>query len=333
LKCNCRCLHCAAAAGKARNDELTTAEALNVCDQIGAMSIPSVCLMGGEALLRKDWERISLRLRERGVPALGLVTNGIALNEIIWRKLEILGFVQLVVSLDAINEQTHDRRRRRKGACAAAKTAICEMMKRPLEHRTVVTSVDRTTFDQLPAIRDWLVEFAPGITWMVNYSSPVEGSRMSRENAFRQQDFLALARFLAHNRKSLRGTINVTGTHGMGYFSTHFPDLHDHHWSGCQAGLTTSGILSNGDVNGCLIMGHRLVEGNLRTRTLKDIWNDPKAFAYNRRFTAKQLTGACRNCAHGSQCKGGCRQIALSYTGRFFEAPFCLHRLEGSKPA
>ena len=36
------------------------------------------------------------------------------------------------------------------------------------------------------------------------------------------------------------------------------------------------------------------IEGNLRQRSLQEIWNDPDAFAYNRKFRPELLTGACR---------------------------------------
>jgi len=120
LRCNCRCTHCAAGGGRPRTNELETEAALEVCEQIAALGVPSVCLMGGEALLRPDWDLIALRLRELGVGALGLVTNGIALDDDTWRRLEILEFVQVVISLDGTTPEVVDQRRRRPGALAAA---------------------------------------------------------------------------------------------------------------------------------------------------------------------------------------------------------------------
>ena len=95
-------------------------------------------------------------------------------------------------------------------------------------------------------------------------------------------------------------------------------------FEGCAAGLTTIGIDSVGNVRGCESMyDERFIEGNLRGRTLKDIWTAPDAFAYNRRFTRKMLTGACKTCPHGEICAGGCRSYNYFTTGRLYENCLC----------
>ncbi len=328
LRCNCRCTHCAAAAGRSRSSELTMAEALSVCTQIAALGAGSVCFMGGEALLRPDWDRIALRLRELGVSSLGLVTNGIALTDTAWRKLEVLGFCQLVISLDGATAQVHDGRRRKEGAFAKATGAIKEMATRPFPYKNVITSVDKSNIDELPRIRDWLLSHAPQVTWTINYASPTPDSRMDAQDAVTVDEFLRLARFIAKSRAELGGRMEITGTHGLGYFSTCYPDLHNFTWSGCQAGISTLGLRSDGNVTGCLILSDPFIEGNVRERSLLEIWNDPRGFAYNRRFSIEMLKAGCEGCGWQHQCRGGCREIAYSYTADPFDTPFCLYRLE-----
>ena len=95
-------------------------------------------------------------------------------------------------------------------------------------------------------------------------------------------------------------------------------------FSGCSAGLTVIGIDSAGNVRGCESMyDERFIEGNLRERKLSEIWEDPDAFAYNRRFLREQLTGACSACPHGDYCAGGCRSYNYFVHGRLYEAPAC----------
>jgi radical SAM protein with 4Fe4S-binding SPASM domain len=328
LKCNCRCSHCAAAAGRVRREELSSSEALDVCQQMADLGVGSVCFMGGEALLRPDWDRIALRLKELGISALGLVTNGIALNDTAWRKLEILEFCQLVISLDGTTPSVHDKRRGRKGALAKAQSAIKEMCTRPFFYKNVITSVDKSNLKELPLIRDWLLTNAPGITWIINYASPSPGSRMVVGDAVDKDDFLHLAQFIASNRAEYSGQLEITGTHGMGYFSKRYPDLHNFTWSGCQAGLSTLGLRSDGTVTGCLILSDPFIEGNVRQRSLSEIWNDPKSFIYNRRFSTKMLKGKCRECRWHEACRGGCRDVAYSFNADPFEVPFCLYHME-----
>lgn len=327
LKCQCRCSHCAAAGGKPRSDELSIEEALAVCDQIAKLGVSSVCLMGGEPLLHPDWEKIASRLRELGLDQ-GLATNGIALDTHTWGTLERLGFSQIVISLDGASAAIHDTRRQRKGALEAAQKAIREMVSRPIRERTVVTSIDRNNLGELAPLRDWLLEHAPGITWMINIASPTPASRMDKTHVLNIAEFLKLVKFIAESRKMYRGQLDVTGTHCMGYFSQKYPDLYNYTWSGCQAGITTLGLRSDGSITGCLIMSDHFIEGNVRQQSLFDIWMDPGAFSYNRRFSMDMLKGKCKTCRLGALCRGGCRETAFSFTGDPFDPPFCLHYLE-----
>ena len=51
LACDQRCTHCGSRAAEARADELTTAEALGVVDELAAMGTRELALIGGEAYL------------------------------------------------------------------------------------------------------------------------------------------------------------------------------------------------------------------------------------------------------------------------------------------
>jgi radical SAM protein with 4Fe4S-binding SPASM domain len=83
-------------------------------------------------------------------------------------------------------------------------------------------------------------------------------------------------------------------------------------WTGCSAGVSVVGITSDGTVRGCLSLPREADEGSLRDRSLSEIWNDPGAFAYNRRFKPEQLSGPCAGCPFGAICRGGCRSLAWS---------------------
>ena len=68
----------------------------------------------------------------------------------------------------------------------------------------------------------------------------------------------------------------------------------------------------------------RFNEGNLREKSLREIWEDPEAFKYNRGFTAELLSGACKNCEKGMFCAGGCRSYNYFTTGNLYEHPNCV---------
>jgi radical SAM protein with 4Fe4S-binding SPASM domain len=70
----------------------------------------------------------------------------------------------------------------------------------------------------------------------------------------------------------------------------------------------------------------RFNEGNLRERTLRDIWDDPRAFAYNRQFRTDLLSGKCASCAHGAVCAAGCRSYNWFAGGKLYESPLCARK-------
>ena len=114
----------------------------------------------------------------------------------------------------------------------------------------------------------------------------------------------------------------------IGYMSRHEPELRAPSggraglWGGCQAGLSTLGLTSDGMVRGCLSMPPELDEGNLRERPLSQIWRDPTAFAYNRRIDPDALSGACARCAFGRLCRAGCTALAHVATGGSHNNPY-----------
>lgn len=325
--CNLRCHHCAVSAGRRRADELSTEEALEVCDELADLGVPAVSLMGGELLLRKDWETITARLRERGVEV-GIITNGWKFDDDVERCVERLGVCQVGTSLDAARAEVHDRLRGRKGAHARALDTIQRIVEMPLAYRTVITSVSKSNISELPAMRDWLERNARGVTWMINIATCHDEARFESGSQLDADDVVELAKFIHRARAEPRDVVEVTATHDLGYFSRTLTDLYNFDWHGCVAGLETMGIRSNGDVTGCLVLDDSYIEANVRTRTLASLWGDPDAFAYNRCFTPDMLEGACRGCEHGEICRGGCRNMASSVTGSRFDYPYCLRRME-----
>lgn len=327
LRCNFKCLHCAGGAGRKRGGELSTGEALSLCDQIAGLGVPSVALMGGEPLLRKDWPEIARRLRAHGLEV-GLITNGFLFDRAAGESVLELGLCQVGVSLDAAAPEVHDRIRGISGAHARAVRAIAVVNDLGIAYPTVITSINKLNFNELDGILEFLLENTENFLWIINYSSP-HRARSGRDPwVIDEKQFVGLARFIHEKRPACAGRLNITGTHGMGYYSRRYRHLYDFEWTGCLAGTGALGIRSNGDVVGCLILPDPFVEGNVRQRALGRIWNDPGGFACTRRFDRRKLKGKCRACDRSAECRAGCTNIAYTFTGTIYEAPYCLHHLE-----
>jgi radical SAM protein with 4Fe4S-binding SPASM domain len=329
LRCNLRCRHCASSAGTARGDELSTAEALKLCKDLKRIGAKAVCLFGGEFMLRRDWEKIGETLRSLGIEV-SAATNGYAFDDALGRNLKTLELDGVSVSLDAANPKVHDGIRGKTGAHERALNAISTVDAMGFNGKTIITSVSRTNFDELRAMPELILKHigARDWMWMINFASCHDETRFDRSNRITRADYLKLADVIRDLRPQFHGRLDITATHDMGYFSWKHAAIQNYTWVGCRAGVDTIGIHSNGGVKGCLILPDVFIEGNVRQRPLPDIWSDPKRFGLVRHFRPEMLEGECAGCAFGHVCKGGCKDIAYTYTGSPYHYPFCLHREE-----
>jgi radical SAM protein with 4Fe4S-binding SPASM domain len=326
LKCNMRCIHCGSQAGRARQDELATAEFLQLFRDLAAVECTEVCLLGGEPFLHPEWTTLAAAVGELGMN-LVMISNGLVVDGELVEKLKGLpGLDRIGISLDAASAEIHDRIRCRKGAFEKAVRALFLLRDAGFEVGAI-TTVSRMNLGELEPIKEMLL--GQDISWQIQIASP-HGGRFSREWLISEEEFYRVGSFISACRNSLPvEELPVAGSHDIGYFSSHlsrYSELPD--WKGCAAGIYTVGITSNGLVKGCLALADEFVEDSVRRRRFREIWKDDSLFERNRRFTVDRLEGYCRTCPHGAVCRGGCSDQAHSVTGSPYNNPYCFHRLE-----
>ncbi|MBW2261043.1 MAG: radical SAM protein [Deltaproteobacteria bacterium] len=325
LACTCRCTHCGSSAGDPRERELTTAEALDLIDALSALKCRTVTLSGGEPLLRSDWPELARRITGSGMDA-ELMTNGLAVLDQA-DAIADAGFRGVSFSVDG-PAAVHDRLRRSPGGLDRLLEGAAELHRRGV--RTgAVTQVGRFNLHLLEETHALVVE--SGFEgWLVQLTLP--HGRAASELCLTPAQLPELEQTLV--RLADRGQILVQTADTIGYMSRSEPRLRrSGHgrlgvWGGCQAGLRALGITSDGTVRGCLSMPPAFDEGNVRERTLEDIWNDPGAFSYNRAFDPHDLQDACGGCSLASICRAGCTGLAWASTGATTSNPYCLMAVE-----
>jgi len=103
MGCNMRCKHCGSSCENALEGELTTEEALKLCDELGELGFKWITLSGGEPTTRKDWHLIAKRLNENGIIP-NMITNGWLMNEEIADKAVEAGINTVAISVDGLEE-------------------------------------------------------------------------------------------------------------------------------------------------------------------------------------------------------------------------------------
>ncbi|MBR7092448.1 MAG: radical SAM protein, partial [Clostridia bacterium] len=321
LACCFRCAYCGSGGGKARPHELTTAECDDVAAQLAALGCRRVSLIGGEVFMRPDWEQIVRGLTGRGVRTC-IITNGYRMTPAILAALRDLQIESVAVSLDG-PPAVHDACRQA-GSYGQAVTAIHALAAAGIPV-SVISALRRDNAPLLPVFYQTLRRL-PLFAWQLQACSPMGNADKNKiDVGFDAAQVLAFVKSLQGHSPFYIGVAD-----NIGYYTPEEGSVRGApgvRFTGCSAGLTTLGIDSVGNVRGCESMyDPRFYEGNVRERSLRDIWTDPDAFAYNRRFDKSLLTGRCAACPHGEICAGGCRSYNYFAAGRLYENPLCARR-------
>jgi len=324
LACNMKCMHCGSHAGQKRKQELTTNEALNLCEQLKELKAKYINFTGGEAILRSDWVEIGQKVKDLGMQ-LSILSNGLAIDKKTISNFKKLHLYGVAISLDGGTSETHDTIRGVPGAFNKIITNL-EMLKENGFPVSVITTVHRGNFKELPLIRDKILGKTKA--WQIQIAVPI--GRFPQKLILTKEEFYALAMFIASTKKKYPiKELAIMGAHSIGYHSKILRNTTVNPvWKGCQAGISVIGIESDGSIKGCLSLPENFVEGNIRKRSLAEIWNDPKLFTYTRKFSESDLKNQCKECKFRKTCKGGCSTASYSITGDLHCNPYCLHQIE-----
>ena len=153
LACDLACRHCGSRAGKARPDELSTEECLDLVRQMKELGVFEVTLIGGEAYLRDDWVTIAREVRNSGMQCT-MTTGGRGLTKERARAAKDAGIQSVSVSVDGLRE-THDMQRGVKGSFDAAMVAF-ENLREVKIPVAANTQINRVNLHEIPAVFDLL---------------------------------------------------------------------------------------------------------------------------------------------------------------------------------
>lgn len=320
LACCFSCKYCGSKGGKARANELTTEECLAVADQLSELGCSRVSMIGGEVFMRRDWKQIVKRLTGGGI-RVNVITNGFIFRDELIADLKEARVESVSVSLDGPRD-VHDRYRQ-EGSFERAVKAI-EVLCGAGIPVSVISTLNRENVECLETLYETLRQY-PIYAWQLQSCSPMGNAAQNGvDYAF---DTAKVIRFVEENAPKAPFALGVADN--IGYFTGSEGRIRGNlsgkaYFRGCSAGISAIGIDSVGNVRGCESMYDEFFnEGNLRRQTLREIWENPDGFAYNRKFTPDLLTGRCRECEMGRYCAGGCRSYNYFVHGKLYEAPAC----------
>lgn len=334
MGCNMRCRHCGSGCESPLPDELTTDEAMDLVAQLAELRMQWITLSGGEPLMRKDWHLIASELNKKGIIP-NLITNGWYLTEGMVSKALESGIGVLAVSLDGL-EENHDHMRQ-EGSFQRVVNGL-RLMGDKGQKTGVITTVSRRNLEELPKIKELLLSLGVS-SWQLQIGLPMGNYRHTPGEIMPPEAVDSIIDFCYAS--TLEGRIKVYPADCVGYYN--LKELETRRmiyrtegyplWMGCNAGRRSLGILHNGEILGCTSIRDRsFLEGSIRQRPLKEIWNDPNAFRWSRQARKQELAGSCRICQYGDQCLGGCPNTRLTMHGSLqSENSYCSYHLRLSQ--
>lgn len=324
LACCFSCKYCGSGAGRSRDHELSTAECISVAAQLADLGCRRVSLIGGEVFMRHDWDKIAQALTSRGV-SVSIITNGYMFTKKLIQKMKAINIESVAVSLDG-PENIHDKYRQ-PGSYDRGMGAIKTLIQNDIPV-SVISTLNYENVQYLETFYEKIKEL-PIYAWQLQACSPMGNAANSGISY--KFDFNNVINFVVRHMYSAPFAMGIADN--IGYYTEKEGALRGNlsgnaYFSGCRAGLTAIGIDSVGNVRGCESMyADCFIEGSLREKSLREIWESPDAFAYNRNFKPEMMTGPCSTCTYGIYCAAGCRSYNYFVHGKLYEAPKCAGKI------
>ena len=228
------------------------------------------------------------------------------------------------ISVDGL-EVNHNAIRGRKNAFSEVLNAF-DLLNAAEISIGVVTSLMEMNFPDLDGLYELLVDNNVHL-WQLQLVNAMGNMSDRREQLIHRDRIPWITDFIREKNKERR--MVVVASDNIGYYDDNESSIRGNrsplcYWEGCQAGISSLYIDSVGNVKGCGAMyAEDFIEGNVRLRSVKDIWNDADAFSFNREFDITLLDGDCRGCDVGDVCKGGCRASNYFFNGSLYSNSFC----------
>ncbi len=290
--CEGACSHCMTSPGN-RMESLSMEDALGLMDEIADWGVEEFLLTGGEPLDRPDLPQL--------IEALGVRRIRWSLNTAKVPAGDVLGAMEqwppvfAAVSLDG-PKRVHDAIRGWEGAFDGALDAIRILTRLTGGQVAAGTTVSGRNFSSLEETFATVV--ASGAShWGLHLVVPDGRAAGQPELELTGGQVKKLIRFCADKRQYFP----VTLADELGYCGTFEPLVRDRPFF-CGAGRTSCVVLPNGDVTACTSFAPEERQGNIRSHSLRELWEN--AFVELR---TESLPDTCATCKVAEACKGGCR--------------------------
>lgn len=329
-KCNLNCRHCyAQATEEASSDELSTQETKELIDELAQWGVRFLVLDGGEPLCRPDFLEIASYASGKGIMT-GAGSNGTLINKAMAENMKQAGIQSIAISIDSTQGEVHDNFRGKKGAFYQAMNGVaaCKEAGLPFQFGMVIR---KETLTEVPSLLKLAIDSGANAA---EFFDLVEAGRAKEEcqgESLNSEERKQVMEWLAQAQADCPIIIRVPACPMYTLLlqeekikPKHFPSESlariPYYGRGCAAGMPYGylRIAPDGEVNPCMLLQINL--GNIRERSIRQIWDESPVL---KQLRLRDLKGECGQCDHKNIC-AGCRGRAYERTGDMLAAdPGC----------
>ena len=315
--CNMFCDHCYRDAGCKADEELSTAEAKTLLEQIAKAHFKIMIFSGGEPLMRPDIVELAAYAAQLGmIPVFG--TNGTLITPELAKELKSVGVRGMGISLDSMDPKKHNEFRRFDGAWEGAVQGMrnCRAAGLPFQIHTTVMDWNE---HELEALTDFAVEEGAKAHHIFFLVPTGRAKTIEAESLRAEQYESVLTRIM---KKQQQVDIELKPT-----CAPQFMRIADQMGMklrfnrGCLAGTAYCIISPKGKVQPCAYL--KMEIGDVRETPFDIIWKESPVM---QKLRTLDYSGGCGNCGYKKAC-GGCRaRAAIYHEGDYMsEEPWCLY--------
>lgn len=311
------CAHCYRDAGCKVDEELSTAEAFTLLDQIAAAGFKIMIFSGGEPLMRPDiLELVRHAASLKLIPVFG--TNGTLITRELAQRLLDAGARGMGISLDSLDREKHNRFRSFDGAWEGAVRGMenCRAVGLPFQIHTTVMDWNQ---NELEALTDFAVEIGAKAHHFF-FLVPTGRAASIEEEALRTREYEDVLRRIMIKQQSVPIEIKPTCAPQFLRIAAEL-GVKTRFRRGCLAGLSYCIISPRGKVQPCAYLNMEL--GDVRETPFDVIWKKNPILA---RLRTLDYGGKCGGCRYKNAC-GGCRaRAACHHDGDFMAEDQCAYQ-------
>jgi radical SAM protein with 4Fe4S-binding SPASM domain len=291
------------------------------------LGVKRVTLSGGEILLSDYWYETAKSLSQAGVEV-SLITNGTMIDHDCAEKIKRAGVVSVSVSIDDFKDSKDTIRGIGSYENAVAGVKYLKAENIPV---SIITTVNALNLSRLDEMRSDFTAIGAD-SWCLKPIYPVGEASRNKELWLDECDINKVMEF-CYSAMFVQGipvvpamAFEAHSKKGAAVQQFLYGDAVHTEVHGPYAGIFSAQLHPNGNLVGDCMCLSDYAAGNVKERSLSEIWRDKSSFRVLREFDSSMLSGYCGMCDRRTTCKGGDLNARLASGGIYAENKFCTYR-------